>query len=167
MDEQRQDDQLRTYIQQLCADTVCSLKDEPEAMDDREGWRGGSGISVLMVWHDDDLDWIIFGVISYLLLSFRTPNTKHNDSVWKWLQRDQCSIWRKIQCEILTYNSFNCSKTRYCMYILCASLTTEMFFLSLLYLVWFGLVSLFNGIWTFVDYLMPKVFSQKNSSGTV
>ena len=29
----------RTYIQQLCADTRCSLEDIPEAMDDREGWR--------------------------------------------------------------------------------------------------------------------------------
>ena len=29
----------RIYIQQLCADTGCSLEDLPEAMDDREGWR--------------------------------------------------------------------------------------------------------------------------------
>ena len=29
----------RTYIQQLCADTGCSLEDLPAAMDDREGWR--------------------------------------------------------------------------------------------------------------------------------
>ena len=29
----------RIYIQQLCADTWCSPKDLPEAMDDREGWR--------------------------------------------------------------------------------------------------------------------------------
>ena len=28
-----------TYIQQLCADTGCSLEDLPEAMDDREGSR--------------------------------------------------------------------------------------------------------------------------------
>ena len=27
----------RTYIQQFCADTVCSLEDRPEVMDDREG----------------------------------------------------------------------------------------------------------------------------------
>ena len=32
---------------------------------------------------------------------------------------------------------------------------------------WFGLVSLFNGISTFVGYLMPKLFSLKNSSGTI
>ena len=30
---------VRTYIQHLCADTECSLKDIPGAMDDREGWR--------------------------------------------------------------------------------------------------------------------------------
>ena len=29
----------RTYIQQLCVDTGCSLEDLPGAMDDREGWR--------------------------------------------------------------------------------------------------------------------------------
>ena len=29
----------KTYIQQLCADTGCSLKDIPGAMDDRDGWR--------------------------------------------------------------------------------------------------------------------------------
>ena len=29
----------RTYIQQLCADTECSLKERPGAMDDRDGWR--------------------------------------------------------------------------------------------------------------------------------
>ena len=28
----------RTYIQQLCANTGCSLEDLPEAMDNREGW---------------------------------------------------------------------------------------------------------------------------------
>ena len=29
----------RTYIQQLCEDTRCSLKDLPEAMNDREKWQ--------------------------------------------------------------------------------------------------------------------------------
>ena len=33
--------------------------------------------------------------------------------------------------------------------------------------VWFGLVSLFNGISTFAGYLMLKPFSQKNSTGTI
>ena len=30
----------RTYIQQLCEDTGCSPEDLPEAMNDREEWRG-------------------------------------------------------------------------------------------------------------------------------
>ena len=30
-----------------------------------------------------------------------------------------------------------------------------------------GLVSLFNGISSIVGYLMPKIFSKKNSSGTI
>ena len=29
----------RTYIQQICEDTVCSSEDPPEAMNDREKWR--------------------------------------------------------------------------------------------------------------------------------
>ena len=33
--------------------------------------------------------------------------------------------------------------------------------------VWFDLVSLFNGISTYVGYLMPKLFFWKNSSGTI
>ena len=49
----------RTYIPQLCEDIGCSSEDLPEAMNDREGWRGrggerGSGISVLMAQDDDD-----------------------------------------------------------------------------------------------------------------
>ena len=31
----------RTYIQQLCANTGCSLEDLPEAMDERAGWSQG------------------------------------------------------------------------------------------------------------------------------
>ena len=41
----------RTYIQQLRADTGCSPEDLPKAMDDRE--ERGSGISVLIAWHDN------------------------------------------------------------------------------------------------------------------
>ena len=37
---------VRTYMQQLCEDTGCSLEDQPEAMNGRSGERG-SGISVL------------------------------------------------------------------------------------------------------------------------
>ena len=39
MDVQRDDDQLGTYIQQLCPDTGCIPEDLPETVDDREGWR--------------------------------------------------------------------------------------------------------------------------------
>ena len=38
---------------------------------------------------------------------------------------------------------------------------------ELLNQIWFGLVSLFNGISIVVGYLMPKLFSLKNSSGTI
>ena len=33
----------RTYKQQLCADTGCSLEDLPGAMDNREGWQESQG----------------------------------------------------------------------------------------------------------------------------
>ena len=46
----------RTYIQQLCEDTGCSLEDLPEAMNDRD--ERGPGISMLAAWHDDDDDLI-------------------------------------------------------------------------------------------------------------
>ena len=36
MNQQRQDDQLDTYIQQLCADIGYSLEDLQRAMDDRD-----------------------------------------------------------------------------------------------------------------------------------
>ena len=38
----------RTYMQQLCEDTGYCPDDLLEAMNDREGWREGSGISVVM-----------------------------------------------------------------------------------------------------------------------
>ena len=42
----------RTYIQQLCANTGCSLDDLPEAIEDREVWRKRA--REMMVLHDDD-----------------------------------------------------------------------------------------------------------------
>ena len=39
MAQQKQDDQLEPYIQQLCEDTGCSPEDQPEAMNDREKGR--------------------------------------------------------------------------------------------------------------------------------
>ena len=39
MDEQKLDDKLETYIQQLCADTGCRLDDLPGVIDERDEWR--------------------------------------------------------------------------------------------------------------------------------
>ena len=50
----------RTDMQQLCADTRCSLEDLPGAMDDRTG----SGISVLTVRHDNDIWWFVLFIVS-------------------------------------------------------------------------------------------------------
>ena len=46
----------RSYIQQLCAYTGCSLEDLPGAMEDREGGKIGTGRSVIAAWNDDDDD---------------------------------------------------------------------------------------------------------------
>ena len=53
----------RTYIQQLCQDTGCRPEDLPEAMNDWEKWRRGSGISVLAARHDDDDEGIMVNVL--------------------------------------------------------------------------------------------------------
>ena len=45
----------RTYLQQLCADTGCSLEYLSGAMNDRDG--SGSRRSILLPWHDDDDDY--------------------------------------------------------------------------------------------------------------
>ena len=46
----------RTYIQQLSEDMGYSPEDLPEGINDREEGERGSGISVLVAWHDDDDD---------------------------------------------------------------------------------------------------------------
>ena len=45
----------RTYIQQLCAYTGCSLENLPEAMDNRKEWHERV-IEIHAVAHDDDDD---------------------------------------------------------------------------------------------------------------
>ena len=46
-----------TYLQQVCADTGCSLADLPETMDDRDEWREErQGKSLLASELDDDDD---------------------------------------------------------------------------------------------------------------
>ena len=52
----------RTYIQQLCTDTVCSPEDLPEAMDDREGWRE----KVRDIRGDDTTWWWWYFVLIYI-----------------------------------------------------------------------------------------------------
>ena len=69
----------RTYLQQLSAVTWCSVEDLPETMDDRGGGRRESGRSVLMVWHDDDDCYIIYGS------RFRNNVCLVRESIWRIL----------------------------------------------------------------------------------
>ena len=46
-----------SYLQQLCTNTGCSLKNLPEVVDDWDKWQEGeSGKSVLAAQHDDEDD---------------------------------------------------------------------------------------------------------------
>ena len=65
----------RTYIQQLCEDTGCSPEDLPEAMNDREDWWEGSGISVLAARHDDDDDLTVCKQMIYHII-FTNPSAR-------------------------------------------------------------------------------------------
>ena len=56
MNEQRQDDQLETYIQQLCGIQNIALKTPLEQWTIRTGGKRGSGRSVLAARHDEDHD---------------------------------------------------------------------------------------------------------------
>ena len=63
----------RTYNQQLCEDTGCSLEDLPEAMNDWEKWRErvrdirASGTTWWWWWYKHDKDLIIYYVIHELV----------------------------------------------------------------------------------------------------
>ena len=48
----------RTYVQQLCAHTGCSLEYPPGAMDDRDGWQWRVRVICAAVRHDDDDDYV-------------------------------------------------------------------------------------------------------------
>ena len=62
----------------------------------------------------------------------------------QYLKKSEVFTENKFQIELLTF---------YCFWMFCENR--------------FVLVSLFNGISTFVGYLMPKPFSKNNSSGTI
>ena len=61
MAAQKQDDQARTYIQQLCEDTGCCPEDLPRAMNDREEWRERvrdiRATSAIWWWFDGIYPW--------------------------------------------------------------------------------------------------------------
>ena len=78
------------------------------------------------------------------LICHKTPTngpSKHNDKYW--------NIYTHIFIHIHTYTY---------IYIYTHTYTS---------LVYFGLVSLFNGISTFVCYLVPKPAFKKNYNGTI
>ena len=55
----------RTYIQQLRADRGCSPEEQPEAMDDRKGWRGR-----VKAIHADGATWWYIYIYIYIILEF-------------------------------------------------------------------------------------------------
>ena len=64
--------QARNYIQELCADTGCSLEELPESMDNRSCGERGSEISVLIAQHDDDIHAVkIWDNLNEICLSYK------------------------------------------------------------------------------------------------
>ena len=68
----------RTYIQQLCADTECSLEDLPEAMDDREGCRE----SVRYIRAGGVIWWWWFNTNNSIFLLLIILSERLNSSIW-------------------------------------------------------------------------------------
>ena len=64
----------RTYIQQLCADTGCSLEDRLRAMDDRDGWRERVrgdpcwGRDMMMIWRLYIILYYEYTILFFLIL---------------------------------------------------------------------------------------------------
>ena len=56
VDEQKVGQPARSYQQQLCANTGCSLEGLPEAMKDRDWWQVRVREIRAAAWHDDDDD---------------------------------------------------------------------------------------------------------------
>ena len=102
---------------------------------------------------------------------------KHDGHFWRETTQDEIKYFsfqtRPRMMIMIFVERINCpSQSRECLNIYDTHVTANnstnnnnvVFFL---FQIWFSLVSLFNGISTFVGYLMPKPLSQKNSSGTI
>ena len=59
-----------------------------------------------------------------------------------------------------------CVRVCMCVYV-CVRICVYKYVYTQIYIYIYCLVSLFNGISTFVGYVIPKPFSKKNSSGTI
>ena len=94
----------RTYTQQLCADTGCSLKDLPGVMDDRMGGGKESGRSVLTARHDDDISHspppIKNGIFTFLIniLSIRYRSSSRKGKIMSFYSYIPLMLWLKNMC---------------------------------------------------------------------
>ena len=104
----------RTYIQQLCENTGCSLKDLPEAMNDKEKWRESvrvirasdttwwwwwwwwtlfqvtRDVSYLVTWYEREITWLLRG---WLIKWSPVPNSTVNIHIY-------CRIWLLHNCHV-------------------------------------------------------------------
>ena len=66
----------RTYLQQLCMDTGCSLEDLPEVMDDRDEWQENHGNSC------EQHDTMIY-IYIYIYICIKVCMYNYNNSVYR------------------------------------------------------------------------------------
>ena len=79
--------------------------------------------------------------------------------IWKYVERGKIARQRSCDIRFITDIGRTVAGDDCCLGI-AIKCSTHHYLLV-------GLVSLFNGISTFLGYLMPKPFSKKNSSGTI
>ena len=157
----------RTYIQQLFADTGCSPEDLPEAIDDREGWRE----RVREIRADDATWW--WWWYTYIHIYAQTYIYIYiYIYIWKWSvflleeednKQNEDNSENCIQSQTHVFMC-RCVYMYVCIYMVWCSVciyTCVCVFCDMVYIL------LFNGISTFLGYLMPNPSFPKNCSSTI
>ena len=92
----------RTYLQQLCTDTGCSLEDLPEVIEDRDEWQERERVREICAWSTTWWQWwryitmsflIILSLDHYSLIIISNHLTTHTNSY----TRTHMCVWLQTQ----------------------------------------------------------------------